>query len=191
MPTEREYLVSLNRDLAKPGRGRFSAEAKEVLEQARKNGMVFDKTASQIAKEERIAKPVESKPVVVKENRPSQSAYDAKAVRAWAERNQMIEKGRRGKLPTVVLNAYLASNKPIRRVSVKVPVQRDKVRKETTGWTRIKRRENDAAYISEPLVAVSTCGGCSKGISYCGCKDGPKAPKYLGGELLLLTRPVK
>lgn len=190
MPTEREYLVSLNRDLAKPGRGRFSAEAKEVLAEARKNGMVFDKTVAEIAKEKRVAKP--SKPVVVRENRPSQNLYDAKAVRSWAERNGMIEKGRRGKVPNAIVMEYLARNKSeTRRVSVKVPVQRAKVREETTGWTRIKRRDKDAHYISEPLVAVSTCGDCSKSIARCGCKDGPKAPKYLGGELLLLTRPAK
>lgn len=192
MATEREYLISLN--LAKAGRGRYSKDASKALEEAKKGGMVFDLTPADIAKLERKNKP-QRKTVVIapKESRPSQDAYDAKAVRAWGESNGVIEKGRRGKLPTTLINSYLASNKPAisRRVAVKEPVKRDKVRKETTGWTRIKRRITDASYISEPLVAVSTCGGCSKGVAYCGCKAGPKAPKYLGGELLLLTRPAK
>jgi hypothetical protein len=39
MPTKREYLIS--KDLARPGRGRFSREAVAELESARKSGVVF------------------------------------------------------------------------------------------------------------------------------------------------------
>ena len=39
MQTERDYLVSLG--LAKPGRGRFSNEAKQALAKARSEGMTF------------------------------------------------------------------------------------------------------------------------------------------------------
>lgn len=39
MPTRREYLVSKN--LAEPGRGRFSREAVAELERARQSGIIF------------------------------------------------------------------------------------------------------------------------------------------------------
>jgi len=192
MVTRREYLVS--KGLAKEGRGKFSAEAVKALADAEKSGVVFDLTPAEKAKLERENKPkrVRKTESVVKETRPSQDAYDAKAVRAWGEQTNAIEKGKRGKLPTALINAYLAANKPQKRVvSRKAPVKRQAVRSETVGWTYAKRRDNDPAYISEPLVAVTTCGGCSKGVAYCSCSAGPKAPKYLGGEILLLTRPSK
>lgn len=194
MATERAYLVSLG--LAKDGRGRFSAEAKAALDTARKGGMVFDKTAAEVAKEERENKPKRVRattPVVPKESRPSQDAYDAKAVRSWAEQVGMIERGKRGKLPTAAINAYLSANKTQqKKVTARKPAgKRVAVRSETVGYTFIRRGPKDAAFISEPLVAVETCGRCSKGISFCGCNDGPVAPKYLGGEVLLLTRPNK
>lgn len=193
MPTEREFLVS--KGLAKEGRGRFSAEAKAALEQARKDGVVFDLTPAEIAKQERENKPKKVRqvtPVAPKESRPSQDAYDAKAVRAWGEQTGALEKGRRGKLPTAVINAYLASNKTVKKVTVKrTSTKRSAVRSETVGYTYAKRRSGDPEFISEPLVAVETCGRCSRGVSFCGCQDGPTAPKYLGGGVLMLTRPAK
>lgn len=187
--TEREYLVS--KGLAKPGRGRYSAEAKAELEKAKSEGMTFDKTASQIAKEERQSKPQRKVVAAVpKESRPSQDTYNAKAVRAWGEQTGAIEKGKRGKLPTALINAYLAQNKvePAKKV-VRVSGSRQKVRDVAVGYTYARRGPKDPVFVSEPLVAVQSCGGCSKGISFCGCKSGPTAPKYLGGEVLLLTRP--
>jgi hypothetical protein len=188
--TEREYLVSLN--LAKPGRGRFSAEAKAALAKAKSEGMTFDKTAAELAKEERQNKPrkVRKTVQVVKESRPSQEAYDAKAVRAWGEQTGAIEKGKRGKLPTALINAYLAANKTAKKVTVRRSVGKaEKVRDVSVGFIYARRGPKDPSFISEPLVAVQSCGSCSKGVSYCKCSSGPVAPKYLGGEVLLLTRP--
>lgn len=42
MGTQREYLIDLN--LAKPGRGRFSREAREALAKAVADGVTFDDT---------------------------------------------------------------------------------------------------------------------------------------------------
>lgn len=44
--TEREYLVSLG--LAKPGRGRYSADAKAALEKARQDGKTFDEPSYRV-----------------------------------------------------------------------------------------------------------------------------------------------
>ncbi|AZU97261.1 Lsr2-like DNA bridging protein [Streptomyces phage Jada] len=189
--TEREYLISLK--LAKPGRGRYSREARAALDKAKADGMVFDKTAAEIAKEERQNKPKRVRstaPKAVKEARPSQDAYDAKAVRSWGEQTGAIEKGKRGKLPTALINAYLAANKTAKKVTVRRSVGKaEKVRDVAVGFTYARRGPKDPSFISEPLVAVQSCGSCSKGVSYCKCSSGPVAPKYLGGEVLLLTRP--
>jgi len=188
--TEREYLISLK--LAQPGRGRYSKEARAALDKAKADGMVFDKTAAELAKEARLNKPkkVRKTTQVAKEVRPSQDSYDAKAVRAWGEQTGAIEKGKRGKLPTALINAYLASNKVEKKVTVRRSASKaEKVRDVTVGYTYARRGPKDPAFISEPLVAVQNCGSCSRGVSYCKCSSGPVAPKYLGGETLLLTRP--
>jgi hypothetical protein len=181
MTTKREYLVSIG--MAKGGRGRFSAEAKEALQKAIDNGMVFDEPVIVVRTErERVAKPV-------KVSAPSSSTYDAKAIRSWAEQTGAIAKGQRGRLPTDIINAYLSQNSTIAPKAVpRAKVVR--VRSENVGWTFSRRRDGDPTYISEPLVAVTSCGKCSRGIGYCGCASGPVSPKYLGSEILSLTKPA-
>ncbi|QIQ63073.1 Lsr2-like DNA bridging protein [Streptomyces phage Moab] len=188
--TEREYLISLG--LAKAGRGRYSKDAREALDKAKAEGVVFDLTSGEIAKLERQNKPKAVRKTVqtVKEVRPSQDSYDAKVVRSWGEQVGMIEKGKRGKLPTALINAYLASNKVEKKVTVRrSSVKSVRVREMNVGYTYARRGPKDPAFISEPLVAVSSCGRCSKGVGSCKCDGGPVAPKYLGGELLMLSRP--
>lgn len=181
---KREFLIS--KGLAKPGKGRFSAEGKAAIEKAVSEGFVFD---------EPVAKPVASKakakaPKVVKEKAPAKDSYNVKAVRAWAEQTGAVEKGLRGRIPTAVINAYLAShgttNAPVKRVTKTA----SKVREVTVGWTYARRSAKDPIFVSEPLVAVTSCGSCSKGIAFCGCSNGPVAPKYLGGEQLIMEKPA-
>jgi hypothetical protein len=182
---KREYLISLG--LAKPGKGRFSAEGKAAIEKAIADGMVFD---------EPVAKPVSDKPKKVrtskapKEKAPSKELYDTKAVRAWAEQTGAIEKGKRGRLPSEVINAYMASHGSEAEAPKRVAKVVSKVRETAVGYTYARRGPKDQPFISEPLVAVSSCGGCAKGVAYCGCTSGPVAPKYLGGEPLMLEKPV-
>ncbi|AVD99394.1 DNA bridging protein [Streptomyces phage BillNye] len=180
---KRQYLIQLG--LAKPGKGRFSAEGKAAIELAISQGIKFD---------EPVAKPVSAPkpkaPKVVKEKAPNKGSYDAKAIRAWAERTGAIEKGKRGRIPTDVINAYLASQGTVTAPVKRVVTAKPKVREVTVGWTYARRGKNDKPFISEPLVAVSTCGGCAKGVAYCGCSNGPVAPKYLGGEPLIMEKPA-
>ncbi len=68
-------------------------------------------------------------------------------------------------------------------------VEPKRVRPENVGWTYAERKAGDPQHISEPLVAVTTCGDCSKGVGFCSCATGPMAPKYLGRKPLLLVRP--
>ncbi len=181
---KREFLIS--KGLAKPGKGRFSAEGKAAIEKAVSEGFVFDET---------VAKPVSSKakvkaPKVVKDKAPAKDSYNVKTVRAWAEQTGAIEKGLRGRIPTAVINAYLASHGTVEVPVKRVVTAKAKVREVTVGWTYARRAAKDPVFVSEPLVAVSTCGGCSKGIAYCGCSNGPVAPKYLGGEQLIMEKPA-
>jgi hypothetical protein len=180
---KRDYLVS--KGLAKPGKGRFSAEGKAAIEKAIAEGIVFD---------EPVAKPVSAPkakaPKVVKEKAPARDSYDAKAIRAWAEQTGAIEKGKRGRIPTEVITAYLSSHGTVTAPVKRVAKVRSKVREQSVGWTYARRSKSDKPFISEPLVAVTSCGGCSKGVAYCGCSNGPVAPKYLGGELLIMDKPA-
>jgi hypothetical protein len=180
---KRDYLVS--KGLAKPGKGRFSAAAKAAIEQAISEGIVF---------EEPVAKPISAPkakaPKVVKEKAPARDSYDAKAIRAWAEQTGAIEKGKRGRIPTEVINAYLSSHGTVTAPVKRVTAAKPKVREVSVGWTYARRGPKDKPFISEPLVAVTSCGGCSKGVAYCGCSNGPVAPKYLGGERLLMEKPA-
>jgi len=182
---KRDYLVS--KGLAKPGKGRFSAAAKAALEKAIAEGVVFD---------EPVAKPVSDKPKrapkVAKEKAPSKDLYDAKAVRAWGVSQGLMESGKRGRVPASIIKAYLAAHgskaEPV--ATKRVVRSLSKVREDSVGYTYARRGPNDKPFISEPLVAVSSCGGCGKGIAYCGCSNGPVAPKYLGGETLMLEKPA-
>ena len=183
---KREFLIS--KGLAKPGKGRFSAAAKAAIEKAIAEGIVFD---------EPVAKPVSDKPKapkVVKEKAPDKGLYDAKAVRAWGVSQGLMESGKRGRVPAEVIKAYIAANGAGKSEAVvstrRVVKSRSKVRDASVGYTYARRGPKDKPFISEPLVAVSSCGGCAKGIAYCGCSNGPGAPKYLGGEPLLLEKPA-
>lgn len=180
---KREYLIS--KGLAKPGKGRFSAEGKAAIEKAISEGMVFDEP---VAKP--VAAPKAKAPKVVKEKAPKKDSYDAKAIRAWAEQTGAIEKGKRGRIPTGAINAYLSSQGTVSAPVKRTVTIRSKVREESVGWTYARRGPKDKPFVSEPLVAVTSCGGCAKGVAYCGCSNGPVAPKYLGGERLLMEKPA-
>jgi len=181
---KRQYLIQLG--LAKPGKGRFSAEGQAAIELAISQGIKFD---------EPVAKPVSDKPKKVAKapvvKAPDKSLYDAKVVRRWAEQNNMVEKGKRGRLPAPVIKAYLEAKGKKTLVTPKAPVKAvEKTRTVTVGYTYARRRATDPSFISEPLVAIANCGHCNKGVAYCGCTNGPVAPKYLGGERLMMERPA-
>lgn len=184
---KREYLISLG--LAKPGKGRFSAAGKAAIEKAIAEGMVFDEPEARPVSD----KPRKPKVAKVVEKAPDKGLYDAKAVRAWGVSKGLMEAGKRGRVPAPVIKAYLEAFGT--RAEVVTPVKRvvktrAKVREVTVGYTYARRGKNDKPFISEPLVAVMSCGQCAKGVAFCGCSNGPVAPKYLGGEPLMLEKPA-
>lgn len=181
MATKREYAISLG--LAKPGKGRMSRAAHDAINAAIADGMIFDEP---VISEPKAKATVERKAPVIKA--PNKSTYDAKEVREWGIKMGLVEKGKRGKLATSVILEFQKSggSAPKKKV-VRTPLK--KVRNETVGYTYAKRGPKDPQHISEPLIAVTNCGSCTRGISMCNCSSGPSAPKYLGGSILLLTRP--
>lgn len=190
MVTKREWLVE--RGLAKAGaRGRFSREANAALAKAISEGIVFDEPVVKPVSENKEKKVRAAKKPVAKA--PSSELYDAKEVRRWAEANGKVEKGKRGRLPTEVIQEFLSSGEAAPKKKRVVQV-RDKVREQSVAWTFAKRRENeDPRVFSEPLVAVTNCGECRDTIAYCkghGDEGLPMAPAYLGGQPLMLDRPA-
>lgn len=185
---KREFLIS--KGLAKPGKGRFSAAGKAAIEKAISEGFVFDEPVAATVS----AKPRQARVAKVVEKAPSKNLYDAKAVRAWGVSEGLMEAGKRGRVPAPVIKAYLAQNGTGKAEAVTVTakrvVTRSKVREQSVGYTYARRTAKDKPFISEPLVAVSNCGRCSKGVAFCGCSNGPVAPKYLGGEQLLMEKPA-
>jgi hypothetical protein len=172
MATKREFLVE--KGLAKPGRGRFSTEAKAALATAEAEGVVFDEPvkAEKPAKVETDEEPAPSRPSL-----PS----DAQKVREWA-RAQGIEVGERGRIPAGVTAAY--NGAPLRLktkgVVASIPAAQVRVRDFSKmrgiteeGWT----------------IEFSTCSKCAEPICYCACKAGPKWPF---GVVALIdgTRPI-
>ena len=83
MATAREYLVSLG--LAKPGRGRFSGEAKAALAKAIADGMTFDEVNPPAPKQLKV-KTVGAKPL----DSDDFKDISPKAVRAWAQENPSL-----------------------------------------------------------------------------------------------------
>lgn len=194
MTTKRAYLVNLG--LAKEGRGKFSNAAIVALDEAIAKGVVFDEPV----KPEPKAKPVSlAKPAAPKPTPPKVAVItapkvdvDPKAVRAWAKQNGH-EVGDRGRINASVITAYVAAGGAPRVPTarrVPTPADMPKVRTEKVAWGFFRRNKGDGRHISEPLVAVESCAGCKKGISFCACSTGPVSPAYMGGEVLSLLKPV-
>jgi len=95
---EREYLVELG--LAKPGRGRYSADAKRALRAAEHEGIMFDVPVIAQARAPREPKPTR--------HVPERDSYSPKAVREWAA-DEGIHVGARGRIDADIVSQYLKS----------------------------------------------------------------------------------
>lgn len=210
--TEREFLASLNPPLAKAGaRGRFSTAATAALAKARAEGFGFigDKghpqnpvkapAAPKTVKTVVTSAPAQAAPadaVSTEVSVPTQptktvsTGVDAKAARAWAKAQGMAV-GERGRLHPTVISAYVAANgAPV--TLAKTPEQKAaakpvRTRTQKVAYGVIPRRKGDPKYLSEPVLAVTNCGKCKKGISYCGCET-PSLPKHFGAGPLAFSR---
>lgn len=188
--TKREWLSK--QGLAQPGRGRFSLAANLALEDAAKKGIKFADDAPKPPKPTKTASVKATKTTAAKPVKPA-SDVDPKAVRKWAA-SQGIAVNDRGRISAEVVDKYREAHdgqvpaKPVAHVPVSP--KREKVRSETTAWTYAKRKPDDPSYVSEPLVAITSCGVCHEGIAYCNCKSGPQAPAFLGGGTALLVKPA-
>lgn len=73
------------------------------------------------------------------------------------------------------------------RTATPVVVDRQPFRTQKVVWAVDKGTKPSHAPL---VVTLDSCAGCSKSISYCGCSSGPKLPKYLGGGVALLSKPI-
>lgn len=170
-PTKREWLVT--QGLAKAGVvGRFSNEAKAALEKAVADGVKFAEDEPKAPATPRESKPKAEKIVI---NQP----YDAGKVRKWALA-QGLQVGERGRVRPEIVKAYLDANGAGgEAVVAPKPAPPVALRPETVAWVKSARPEGAPSYVSEPLVQISNCGKCGRGISFCPCNGGPYAPSYL------------
>ena len=104
--SEREYLLSLNPPLAKPGRGRFSKEGKEALAEARKNGVTF---GTPEADDKGKSVPPVGNPD--SDRTTGGASINPTLVRAWAKDNGH-DVAKRGRIPSYIIDAYLSNPEP-------------------------------------------------------------------------------
>lgn len=206
--TAREYLASLTPPLAKSGpgvRGRFSQAAHEALVAARAAGVVFADDVKVVKVSTPKPAPAAAAPVsLVKAPAPAAAAptvpagttVNAKEARAWAKANG-IAVGERGRLHPDVIAGYLAATggkaavKQVSTVTAKAPTPLDMpLRKQKVAYGRIQRKEGDGAHITEPILAITDCHKCKKGVQYCACKTGPRLPAWAGGTACSFDRPT-
>lgn len=193
MQTEREYLVSL--DLAKPGRGRFSAAAKAALDEARANGTKF---AEKVVPVKRAAvkattstKPSQATKVDKAKSSVKAGQYDAKTVRKWAVNLGLIDAGKRGRLPEEVLHKYVSENGASTPATKRVRVPEKpkvRVREESYAWHLHKAEFPDRGQ-TDVAIQFGECAGCRNRIPFCNCKTGPIGPKWLGSPVLVFQKP--
>lgn len=215
---KREWLATQTdadgNPLAKAGanvRGRFSKAATARWDEAVASGEV---TYEPPAEPEKPAKTVKTgaaaAPVVANAAGPAVvltpvaagddatvAGVDAKAVRSWAVQAGM-KVGERGRIKPEIISAYLANNGSApQRITPKQVMPPKKYRDEAVAWGIAKRKPGQGDYITEAVVALSTCAECSKGIRFCpghGEHGLPVQPHYLNngvkGVPVLLAKPV-
>lgn len=186
LPTETKRAYAVRLGLANPTRGRFGKDALLAIATAEAQGHTFVEpvVATPKPKATTAATPAAPKPTRValpKENLP---ATDPKAVRAWAKQNGHTV-GDRGRIHADVIKAYLADGgKAVAVTTAEVkrptPLDMPKVRRENSGWSRVKGI----------LIRQDRCGKCTAAVSRCTCKTGPQAHAFLSkevGEPVILT----
>jgi hypothetical protein len=218
---KREWLATQTDDagnaLAKSGanvRGRFSKAANARWDEALASGEItyeppVEEKPAKAAKtvETGAAAPVApaAGPAVVLAPTPAgddapvaaAGEVDAKLVRSWAAQRGM-KVGERGRIHSDIISAYLADNGAApRRATPKDVMPAKKYRDEAVAWGIARRKPDQGAYISEPVVALSNCGKCSKGIMFCpghGEHGLPVQPTYMTAGVedvaVLLTKPL-
>lgn len=165
--SEREYLISLDPPLAKPGRGRFSQEAKDALVAARKSGITFGTPEADV-KGQHV-------PLVgsTDENRSARGAsINPASVRSWAKESG-YDLAKRGRIPSYIIDAYLSNpvpEEPTDKWLADPPKKQVRVR---------QVRSMYGLTVEGYRVGFSTCRRCLAHISMCACSDGPKPPSVV------------
>lgn len=186
--THKDYAVS--KGWAKAGKGRMSGEAKAKVDADIANGVVNIIVPEKPTAKPKVATPAPKPAAPAPKPAPQADALpevDPKAVRAWAKANG-YEVGDRGRIHASIVKAYVANSGevgPERKIAERAP--QVAIRTETRGYS--VEIPTDPKH-TPLLFEHSRCSKCVQGVSYCKCKGGPREPKYLGGEPMLLVKPT-
>ncbi len=176
LPSARDILVA--KGLAKPGRGRFSKDAKDFLATLTA-GVDYAETATPARPAASVAAPaVESKPVREARERAAARAAAVAALDAATVADDDAEP--EADEPVTVAPTRAPSPLDVARaMRPAAPV----VRQETVAFGLYRDGKDNP-----PVLAIQSCGKCSQAIRRCACQDGPRLPRYAGGGVAYLRR---
>ena len=188
MATAREYLVSLG--LAKPGRGRFSGEAKAALAKAIADGMTFDEVNPPAPKQLKV-KTVGAKPL----DSDDFKDISPKAVRAWAQENpSLVPEGivvrDRGRVDLRVYEAY-------KKNATKIVTRADE--HDDYGPNPERRFGGNVKFVgivngkTVEVDYIQVCageGGCGYSLGYCRCPQNKKIRHVITKHGMIDVEPV-
>lgn len=194
MATMREYLVSLG--LAKPGRGRFSGDAKAALAKAIAEGMTFDDVTAP-AKSEKTEKSVKMKTVGAKPATTEDfKDISPKAVREWAKANpSLVPEGivvrDRGRIDLRVYEAY---KKNVDKVTTRTDEAEQSYA--ATPDRRFGDNVKFVGIVNGKTIEVNykqVCageGGCGYSLGWCRCPQNKKNRHVITQHGMIDVEPV-
>ena len=167
--TPREWLVQ--QGLAKPGRGKFSNEAKAALKNAMDSGMEFDSVSgTDSGTKTGTGNAVKVEPV----EKVDPSSYNPADVRKWAK-SQGIEVAARGRVNSDLVRQYLDSVDDAPKRSTE-PGTAGSVKDIRDAMPRHRMADLwKAEGLSIKKTYKDCCNGCGWSIGWCMCQTGPVA----------------
>ncbi len=180
LPSARDILVA--KGLAKPGRGRFSKDAKDFLATLTAGVDYAEATATPARPAAPVsAAAVESRPVREARERAAARAAAVAALDAATVADDADDDAEPEADEPVTVAPTRAPN-PLdvaRAMRPAAPV----VRQETVAFGLYRDGQDNP-----PVLAIQSCGKCSQAIRRCACQDGPRLPRYAGGGVAYLRR---
>lgn len=193
LQTPREYLVKLG--LAKPGRGKFSAQAHAELKKATKSGVKFAEPAAPVKPTKKAAakrtaatppKAAVTKPIERPAEPEPKRSVDPSLVRKWAK-EEGIDVNDRGRLSAEIVSKYLAANPD-------APTAADRANIVSGVFAAAEPRYpygtrfsgKDSTGKKHVLGDAVTCFTCSYSLSHCGCRE--SLVLCSAGEYIVVSR---
>ena len=187
--TAREFLAAQTPPLAKAGaRGRFGKEGVAALDAARKSGVVFADDVKVVKAPKAVetvkvkAPAVPAQAVASPAPAAAPASLNAAEVRAWAK-GKGLPVGERGRIKPDVIAAFVKAKGGKVSLAKPVPSPADvakRIRPQRVAYGRVPRPVGEGDHITEPILAIESCGKCRKAVPFCPCDGGPRLPKWAG-----------